>query len=384
MGLSQTRSSIVVILTVVCVVIVLGFGELGIRLFVKNGDVTPAVLQTRSVQYDPAIFARHVFTQEARTIEHVMGVKKGVVWEINEKGYRGPNFETKKPDGVIRIIVYGGSAAFDMMVSEGEDWPHLVERKLRDSGFSNVEVINAGIMGHTAIESVGRLFTEGFVYEPDYVMIYNAWNDIKYLTSPKTVLRTLRPSLQEFDPRIRYSSALDSWLCDVSQLYTVLRRIYYKTTFKINLEGLLKDEEQQFGMSEINPTGFHQYRLGIEMFADLAFNIGATPILLTQARLVHASNTFAQKERLDYHHVRLTHETLLDVFDRFDTIVRDVATEKKAILIDASEQLTGKNWAFYDQVHFDLEGRGSEAMSQLIADHLHKVLLPTTGKQKLR
>ena len=380
MGLSQTRSSIVVILTVVCVVIVLGFGELGIRLFVKNGDVTPAVLQTRSVQYDPAIFARHVFTQEARTIEHVMGVKKGVVWEINEKGYRGPNFETKKPDGVIRIIVYGGSAAFDMMVSEGEDWPHLVERKLRDSGFSNVEVINAGIMGHTAIESVGRLFTEGFVYEPDYVMIYNAWNDIKYLTSPKTVLRTLRPSLQEFDPRIRYSSALDSWLCDVSQLYTVLRRIYYKTTFKINLEGLLKDEEQQFGMSEINPTGFHQYRLGIEMFADLAFNIGATPILVTQARLVHASNTFAQKERLDYHHVRLTHETLLDVFDRFDTIVRDVATEKKAILIDASEQLTGKNWAFYDQVHFDLEGRGSEVMSQLIADRLKEELLLATGQ----
>ena len=52
--------------------------------------------------------------------------------------------------------MYGGSAAFDMMVSEGKDWPHLVQKKLRESGLANVEVINAGIMGHTALESVGE------------------------------------------------------------------------------------------------------------------------------------------------------------------------------------------------------------------------------------
>lgn len=110
------------------------------------------------------------------------------------------------------------------MVSEGEDWPRQVGRKLREAGFPKVEVINAGIMGHTSLESVGRLFTEGFTFEPDYVVIYNAWNDIKYLSSPKTVLRTLQPSLQEFDPRVQYSSTLDRWLCEVSRLYTVLRR----------------------------------------------------------------------------------------------------------------------------------------------------------------
>ena len=203
-------------------------GEVSVRLFVKNGDVTPEVLRNRSVQYEPAMFSRHVFKQEVRTIKHASGSKKGVEWEINEKGYRGPNFETEKPEGVIRIIVYGGSAAFDMMVSEGIDWPHLVQKKLRESGLANVEVINAGIMGHTALESVGKLFAEGFVFKPDYVLIYNAWNDIKYLSSQKTVLRTLRPWSVQFDPRIHYKNFLDRWLCEGSQLYTVLRRIYYK------------------------------------------------------------------------------------------------------------------------------------------------------------
>lgn len=83
-----------------------------------------------------------------------------------------------------------------------------MQGKLRGAGFSNVEVINAGIIAHSALESVGRLFAEGFAFEPDYVLIYNAWNDIKYFSSPKTALRTLLPSLQGFDPRIHYGNII--------------------------------------------------------------------------------------------------------------------------------------------------------------------------------
>lgn len=358
---------------------VFGIGELGVRLFVKNGDITPAVLQSRSVQYDPAIFARHVFKQEARTVEHLFGKKKGVVWVINEKGYRGHNFETKKPDGVSRIMVYGGSAAFDTTASEGHDWPSKVEAKLRNSGLPEVEVVNAGIMGHTALESVGRLFTEGFVFDPDYVLIYNAWNDIKYLSSPHTALRTLQPPLQKFDPRIQYRNSLDEWLCETSQLYNVLRRIIYKKTLKLSMEGIQKFGDLHDQTSALHPEGLRQYRLAMEMFVDLAANIGAKPILVTQARLVHSSNTTAQQERIDYHHVGLTHESLVETFDRLDKIVREVAVQKGAMLVDASAELSGKDWAFHDHVHFDREGRGSEALAQFIVDHLKEVFPSQIG-----
>ena len=33
-------------------------GEVSVRLFVKNGDVTPDVLRNRSVQYEPAMFCQ--------------------------------------------------------------------------------------------------------------------------------------------------------------------------------------------------------------------------------------------------------------------------------------------------------------------------------------
>jgi len=373
--IALARKRVFVIFTIfMSIGVLILLGEVGVRLFVKNADVTPAVLQNRSVQYEPAVFARHVFKQEARTVKHISGSKNGVVWEINEKGYRGQNFETAKPDGVTRIIVYGGSAAFDMMVSEGKDWPHQVQNKLRESGFSNVEVINAGIMGHTALESVGKLFAEGFVFEPDYVLIYNAWNDIKYLSSKKTVLRTLQSFQGGFDPRINYSNLLDRWLCEGSKLYTVLRRIYYQTTFNIGQEGLWKAEGKKLTVSELNPNGFRQYQHAMEIFVDLARNIGAKPILVTQARLVKPDNMLNQREQIDYHHVGLTHEALVATFDRLDAIVREVGGKKNAVLIDASKQLSGKEWAFYDHVHLDLDGKGSEALDQFKADRLQDVL----------
>jgi hypothetical protein len=348
-------------------------GEVSVRLFVKNGDVTPDVLRNRSIQYEPVIFARHAFQQEARHIKHTFGSKKGLVWEINEQGYRGPNFDAKKADGTIRIIIYGGSAVFDTKSTKGEDWPHRVQGKLQKSGFSNVEIINAGIIGHTALESVGRLFTEGYAFKPDFVLIYNAWNDIKYFSSPKTVLRTLRPSLEGFDPRIHYGNMVDRWLCEGSHLYTVLRRIYYKTKLKIGKEGMRKAGDLQNSIDTLNPNGFRQYQLAIEMFVDLARNIGAEPILMTQARLVYGSNVLTpeQQKRVDYPHVGLSHEALVETFDRLDAIVRKVSAEKGTILIDASAHLSGKDWAFDDHVH--VVPRGSDALAQFIADRFQDV-----------
>ncbi len=373
MLLTSQRKLIVVSVMVALGVVVL-LGELGVRVLVKNSEITPEILRKRSVQYEPVIFARHAFKQEARIVNNPFGKKKELVWEINAKGYRGKNFEVPKPKGLIRIMVFGGSAVFDTKSTIGEDWPHRIEVNLLDAGLEKVEVINAGVIGHTALESVGRLFAEGWVFEPDYVLIYNAWNDIKYLSTSQTVLRTLQPSLQGFDPRIHYFSVVDRWLCESSQLYTVLRRIYYKTKMKIGNEGLRKAGDTQNSIDTLNPNGFRQYQLAMEMFVDLARNIGAEPILLTQARLVAAGHILSPEKtkRVDYHHVGLSHEALVKTFDRLDAIVRGVSEAKHALLIDASAFLSGKDWAFDDHVH--VVPKGSEALAQFVGDHLQNIL----------
>ena len=256
MSVLRRKPVLPLIMAIVSVTIFLAVGEIGIRLFVKDGSITPGVMRRQSVQYEPALFARYVFPQEARTVIHPWGSKKGIVWEINDKGYRGPHFEAKKPDGITRIIVYGGSSVFDIRNTRGQDWPRRIYTILHEAGFQNVEVINAGIMGNTSLESVGRLFTEGYAFEPDYVLLYHAWNDIKYFDSDNTILRTLKPTLHYFDPRIHYRNSLDRRLCEVSHLYTVLRRIYYKLMLKIDREGARKTGDRQSSVSSLNPNAF--------------------------------------------------------------------------------------------------------------------------------
>jgi len=70
--------------------------------------------------------------------------------------------------------------------------------------------------------------------------------------------------------------------------------------------------------------------------------------------------------------VGLSHEALLETFNRLDRIVRRIATEKETDIIDASAHLSGKAWAFDDHVH--VVPKGSDALAQLVADHLQIIL----------
>jgi lysophospholipase L1-like esterase len=104
--------------------------------------------------------------------------------------------------------------------SETRDWPHLVERFLWNKGYDNVEVINAGISGHASFDVLGQLYSELWIYEPDYVLFYGAWNDIKYfrkLTPEHPVISLYEPFDKKSNPFTDYQGPLDRFLSN-SQL----------------------------------------------------------------------------------------------------------------------------------------------------------------------
>ena len=139
-------------------------------------------------------------------------------------------------------------------------------------------------------------------------------------------------------------------------------------------ESFRKAEKTQISPATLNPNGFRQYQFAIKMFGDLARNNrGRTNSY--DAGLLYGliqALTTKQQKRIDYHHVGLSHEALLETFDRLDGIVRKVAAEKGVMLIDASAHLSGKVWAFDDHVH--VVPKGSEALAQFVADYLQSIL----------
>jgi len=344
-------SIIAILLSAFCV---LFLGEAYVRL--TKEYYTPEIIRTRSIQYSPSLFAVHVFPLKEQNIE-----KEG--WFINSKGYR------EKDDETIRVIVYGGSAVFDPKVPNGKDWPSRLEVILKKRGITNIEVINAGIPGHATFDSFGRLFTEGHIFQPDYVILYNAWNDIKYFSFEEPLLRKLKPYNESDDFRIRYRGRLDRMLCKFSQLYVHLRHLYYKWKYHVGSEGIVKESECY---REVHELGLKQYRLNVEMFVDLAKNIHAVPILVKQARLVSHDNTDEEKSRICYKFQGMQHQTLVNAFEKTDDIIVDVAKSKNVPMADPSKQMTGKGAYFSDHIH--LSEAVSKKLAMIMSDYLFTLI----------
>ena len=268
------------------------------------------------------------------------------------------------------MIFLGGSSTYDIYAPEGEDWPSLVERNLRALGYENVEVINAAVPGHATWDSLGRLYSEIWMFEPDYILIYNAWNDLGYfdwVNPDMGLLRGYRPwpgtksdgtTQLVTNPHFYYTGPIDRLLCS-SQVYVRLRWFYWKWRMrKMNQEILMArgetrqvDANPQTYRADYSPWGPRQYKLNLALIADTARNIGATPVLLTQARLVAANNPEEDRKRIHYEQVWLTHDGLVRALDDCDQAVLEVAQEKGLKVLDLSAMFSGRAELFEDEVH---------------------------------
>jgi len=272
------------------------------------------------------------------------------------------------------VIIYGGSSVFDTrtQVDEGGSWPEKVQNILRQNGYPEVEVINAGIPGHASFDSLGRLFARDHRYGPDYVVLYNGWNDIKYFHSSRPLIHQFKPFQKGRDPRLSYQNWLDKILCRYSQLYERLRSRYYNWKLNLGKEGIKPRGDVG---SIITEKSLEQFQLNLEMFLDLARNINAVPILMTQARLITPDNSESDKEKIGYGMVLLDHQSLCKAFSEVDRIIKVVAKEKDAAVIDPTDELNGNSDYFTDHVH--LTPKGSGRLAELVAADLARIIVNT-------
>ena len=362
--LREKRSVLIVFLVIFSTIVTLTGGELAVHLFSKTGYLTPEILKNKSLQYERSVFARNAFPQR----EQKVTINNADIY-INKKGYRGKDFEVKKPKGIVRIIFYGGSSVFDIEQSEGKDWPHRVETILHEKGYKNVEVINAGTPANKSFEAWGRLFAEGNFFEPDYVVLSDQYNDTKYFRLDEPILRQYNWFVDQKDPFITYQNFFDRFLCEHSQLYVRLRTKYFLWKYKPTDEGAEPPGEYS---DIIYDSGLRQYKLSMETFVDLAKNIKAVPILIIEPRLVARNNTPKQKKRINYASPKLTHNALVEALEKTDQIVEQVGSEKKVIVIDAARELNRVDEYFVDHVH--LSDKGSEQMARIVANEFISIL----------
>lgn len=371
-------ASAVLILAIACL---LG-AELAVRLFLPFA--TPETLRAYSLEYEPSPYTRLQFARSGRLIEVDPTKAWGVVdadapsersFFINDLGFRGPEFAPSKSEGVTRVFVLGGSSVFDQNVSDrspsvGRSWPNRAQALLRARGF-NVEVINAGTPSHSTIDVLGRLTSEIWLYEPDIVVLYSAWNDIKHFRAaeiaPDSPLsRLVRPYDPDADPYRNYRGLWDRMLSR-SQLYMTLRFRYLSATVDAGAEGWIPSGVSAATYGSFGPR---QYEFNLRNFVDVARNIGARPVLSTQVGLGRE----AEDGRIAYEYQLLDPVGLRRAYAEVDRIARKVARDEGVPLLDAARDLEDRPSLLSDHVHLSPEG--SEALANLLAGFLVSLLDP--------
>jgi len=97
----------------------------------------------------------------------------------NALGYRGAEVTQPKPPGEFRIVCMGGSTTYTALVTSYKyAYPTLLQKDLRQRGYSNVTVVNAGAEAWTSYETLINFELRVLDLDPDMIIIYHGTNDV--------------------------------------------------------------------------------------------------------------------------------------------------------------------------------------------------------------
>jgi lysophospholipase L1-like esterase len=99
----------------------------------------------------------------------------------NPQGYRGRAVSVRRDPRVLRVLCQGGSTTYGWTVDRAvETYPAQLEEVLSESlpsGYSDVEVINAGLPWGTTAELLNHYHFKSHYYQPDAVIVHTGLND---------------------------------------------------------------------------------------------------------------------------------------------------------------------------------------------------------------
>lgn len=326
-----------------------------------------------SVPYVPSPLARHMFPAEDQEVLHPNGTTK---YQIRN-GYHGPAIPIEKPEGEIRMVFLGGSFVFgdhepwtkDLPEDYAHNWVQRIEEKLHANGFPNVRILNAGTPGHASYDSFGRYLMEIHWYQPDFVFVCHGWNDIKYFRDiqPEHPLLRTSPTLDK--ETHEYPEGMALWM-EQFQLGRRINQFQRRENRKRGTEGLIQEMEN---LSDYSPFAEKQYSLNIQALTQVIKQSGATPVLLSQPRLVKPEMPDSLRKRIRYDYQGLDHAALCKAYAATDSIMETIALESEARYLDFASMVDGNPEYFVDHVH--LSARGNEALSKMLASYIQDSLI---------
>ena len=285
---------------------------------------------------------------------------------INSLGFRGPELEPKPPGG-LRVAYLGGSTTFCAEASSDlATWPSLLTSELEARFPGHAwDYVNAGVGGYSTEQSLLNLEHRVAPLGPDVIVIYHSTNDLT------------RNSRQQALESGAYRGHADrtSWLGRYSLAWYLMEK---------NL--LLRDRQEQAkaGIQRLEPDYGalrESFRADLLALVEGAQEAAPVVVLGTFSHRIRRAQTpeerFAASTTSLYYMPYMTPDTLLEAFEAYNEVIREVAAQTGAVLLDCAESVPGDGLHFNDSVH--LLDPGCRALASCAAE----VLAADPGVQAL-
>ena len=336
--MSQRRKQIGFRITTLLItgLLVLVLGEGVMRLYVWVRGWTPNCYAADLDLYQPHSTRGSEFRPDFRLRSGVFQIA------VNRWGLRGPNISRRKPDGVTRIAILGGSSVFGYFVNDGQEAARLLETTL-DRPDRAVEVLNAGVPGYNLFQTVGRFEELVVPLEPDIVILYLGWNDLPYICSeqPQNLRHQIRPIAPAYERRLGQST-----------LYGFVK---YRL-WGVSPPALLP---RRVGQAIPTAAGRRCFRENLDKLADAIQRSGAT--MLVSAQCVAARDDVSTElQQLLFRDSQKKSgkvgERLTELGDLLRTTLQTFAQDRRAPFIDLNQTMAADVTILRDYVHLTVLG----------------------------
>lgn len=150
------------------------------RRFEPEGGVPFSILRTDSqplLVYRPGAVFASVYDSAGDDRGYFGGTGR-VVYRINDRGFRGSDWATAKPENGTRVVCLGDSITFGEGVHEEHTYPARLQTLLAEAmPTREVEVINLGVQGYGTVEGTALFRAMGASLDPDVVVVQFFLND---------------------------------------------------------------------------------------------------------------------------------------------------------------------------------------------------------------
>lgn len=300
---------------------------------------------------------------------------------VNRLGLRDDGeIPVAKEEGELRIVVLGGSSTFNYHAGEKGAWPDRLEERLALTTGRPVRVLNAGTPGYSTLQSARRLESQLIDFNPDWVLVYHLWNDLKAFgieDADEMMRQWVAQGRRNGDaPALRPSPFWD-FLSRWSQT------VSYARFAKIELGKRLRRRSGEGFRHpaldrEVTKAGVDFFRSNLERIAEICAEHGAKMVIVDQLLLANEENSESERAKIQYEFVGFAPAELWQSILQARSVMRSVAKQTHVYFLETTG-IPADEDHLADHVH--LTERGLDALASRIAEGL-TVFFAATGTER--